>query len=204
MSLSQSSSTQAKTQTRTNSYWTATLSNLSQTCAPIQSHHPTRSRPQPPQSGACGVCRCIPPPKSAPHCECHKLLLVLIRYRAPALSHTPSGNTSKVTHTRGVKGGIKIRTNTWHANSVRFSMTTKKMFTLPRRQLLLIGHGPVSMAMKSASLCLGIMSCERVDVMYSTGMCTHMAVITQTHTHAEMQQEYHVSRKLGVWPMARL
>ncbi len=49
------------------------------------------------------------------------------------------------------------------------------------------------MAMQSASLCLGIMSCECVDVMYSTGMCTHMAVITQTHTHAGMQQEYHVS-----------
>lgn len=40
------------------------------------------------------------------------------------------------------------------------------------------------MAMKSASLCLGIRTCECVDVMYSTGMCTHMAMITQ-HTHMQ-------------------
>lgn len=75
-----------KTQTRTNSYWTATRSNLSQTSAPTQSHHLTRSQPQPPQSRACGVCRSIPPPKSAPHCERHELLLVLIpSYLAPDL-----------------------------------------------------------------------------------------------------------------------
>lgn len=72
-----------------------------------------------------------------------------------------------------------------------------KMFTLPRSRLPLTGYDPVSMAMESASLCLGIVSCERVDVMYSAGMCTHMAVITQTQTHThrqEMQQEYHVSQ----------
>lgn len=112
------------------------------------------------------------------------MLLVLIRYRVPELSlshtHTPSGNTSKVIHTHTHtewKAVQKIRPNTSHANSVHYSMTTTEMFTL-----LLIGYDPVSMAMESASLCLGIMSCECVDVMYSTGMCAHMAVITQTHT----------------------
>ncbi len=55
------------------------------------------------------------------------------------------------------------------------------------------------MATESASLCLGIMSCECVDVMYSTGMRTHMAVITQTHTQAAMQQEYRVCRNWEFW-----
>lgn len=72
-------------------------------------------------------------------------------------------------------------------------MTTMKMFILR-----LIGYDPVSMAMQSASLCLGIMSCESVDVMYSTGMCAHMAVITHTHTHAGMQQEYYACSKRQV------
>lgn len=61
-------------------------------------------------------------------------------------------------------------------------MTTAKMFTAH-----LIGRGPVSMEMEAALLCLGIMGCKCVDIMYSTGMCAHMAVIKRTQ--AEMQRE---------------
>lgn len=67
-------------------------------------------------------------------------------------------------------------------NTVHVSMTTAKMFTAP-----FIGRDPVSMEMEAALLCLGIMGRKCVDIMYSTGMCAHMAVIKRTH--AEMQRE---------------
>lgn len=51
------------------------------------------------------------------------------------------------------------------------------------------------MATESASLCLGMRVC--VDVMYSTGMCKHMAVIRQTHTCRDAAGISCVS-KLGV------
>lgn len=70
--------------------------------------------------------------------------------------------------------------NRWHVNTVHVSMTIAKMFTA-----LLIGQDLVSMEMEATLLCLGIMGRKCVDIMYSTGMCTHMAVIKRTH--AEMQ-----------------
>lgn len=69
------------------------------------------------------------------------------------------------------------------------------MFTLGRRELLVVGQDPVSVAMDLASLCLGIMSSECVDVVYSTGMCAHMAVITQTHTCRDAE------RILCIWKL---
>lgn len=70
--------------------------------------------------------------------------------------------------------------NRWHVNTVHVSMTTAKMFTA-----LLTGRDPVPMEMEAALQCLGIMGHKCVDIMYSTGMCAHMAVIK--HTHAVMQ-----------------
>lgn len=66
-----------------------------------------------------------------------------------------------------------------HVNTVHVSMTTAEMFTA-----LLTGRDPVPMEMEAALQCLGIMGHKCVDIMYSTGMCAHMAVIKHTRSDA--------------------
>lgn len=68
-------------------------------------HHWMHSQPQPPQSRACRFCWSIPLPKTAPHCELYKMLLVLIHCWAPttSLTHTYTEGNQKSGQIHGMQ-----------------------------------------------------------------------------------------------------